>query len=395
MIGHQACRNNGSTPGEPRVARLGAGLAMTIGLLVALPGCPPDTRTTLKTLHQAESDLAATTQPTIDPRQVALTELRPYTIAAGDVLSLDFTGLEAEFAHTQVKARVRSDGSVALPLVGFVKLGGKTLASAEEAIHSAFVPSVLARLSVFVEAVDSETTTVLVSGAALQPGVVNLKRNERNVLYAVARASGFGSTTGRVRVQPLRPERAPQVYQLDRIDDLRAALLAPPLESGDLVYIEPAEASQVYLTGLVNTPGAIPVPRNATISFMRALSASGGLVDFLEPKEATLWRQLSDGRQMRVKLELASILAGETADFDLRAGDVIDIPHTPETRFRQWFAQNIRIGPFGVTAIYDPIADRRARILKNDNNDNTFQRSLLQSLGTGIPEAVIPQVPVP
>ncbi len=373
---------------------MGLGLLSAVGLLAALLGCPPDTRTTLKTLGEAEADLAATTQPSIDPRQVALTELRPYTIASGDVLSLDFTGLESEFSRTQVRARVRGDGTIALPLVGFVAVAGKTLAGAEEAIHAAYVPSVLARLSVFAESVESETTSVLVSGAALQPGVVQLKRNERNVLYAVARANGFGSTTGRVRVQPLGTNRAPQVYQLDRIDDLRAALTAAPLESGDLVYVEPAEASQVYLTGLVNTPGAIPVPRNASITFMRALSAAGGLVDFLEPKEATLWRQLSDGRQMRVKLELAAILAGQSPDFDLKAGDVIDVPHTPETRFRQWFAQNIRIGPFGVTAVYDPIADRRARILRNDD-DNTFQRTLLQSLGTGIPEALIPQVQVP
>jgi hypothetical protein len=92
---------------------------------------------------------------------------------------------------------------------------------------------------------------------------------------------------------------------------------------------------------------------------------------------------------------LADVMAGRAPDFDLLPGDLLDVPHTLDTRFRQWAAQNIRIGPFGVTAMYDPVSDYRARILRGDNDSGTWRRSLLNTLGTGIPELLVPPVPTP
>jgi hypothetical protein len=141
----------------------------------------------------------------------------------------------------------------------------------------------------------------------------------------------------------------------------------------------------------------VPVPANGSLSLVRTVAAAGGVRDFLDPPEATLWRRLPDGQQLRVKVDLAEVLAGNSADFALRAGDVLDVPHTPETRFREWVAANIRIGPFGVTAVYDPVADYRARVLRGDqyNTSGTLRRSLMYNLGTGFSELIIPPVPEP
>ena len=49
-------------------------------------------------------------------------------------------------------------------------------------------------------------------------------------------------------------------------------------------------------------------------------------------------------------------------------GDILDVPHTAATRFRQWFAQNVQIGPFGVQGVYDPVAERRAKILRDGDD---------------------------
>ena len=129
---------------------------------------------------------------------------------------------------------------------------------------------------------------------------------------------------------------------------------------------------------------------------MRTLAAAGGLRDFLGPEEATLWRKLPSGEQVRVKIDLVAVLEGEALDIALRPGDVLDVPHTAKTRFREWAAANIRIGPFGVSAVYDPVADYRARILRNDNNSGgIFRQALLPSLGTGVADLVVPTIPVP
>ena len=280
--------------------------------------------------------------------------------------------------------RVHDDGTIMLPMVGRLKVAGLDLKGVEQAIYDAHVPAYVKDMSVFVQLGGPEETTVVVVGAAGQSGLVRLPRNERNVLYALSRAGGFGATgNGRVHVRPVRPERPPVTYDLTDINDLRRALLAPPLESGDMLVVEPADVSAIYVTGLVNAPGPVPLPQNGHLSLVRTLAAAGGLRDFLAPDQATLWRRLPDGKQVRVKLALNDIMSGKAPDIELRPGDVLDVPHTAKTRLREWFAANVQIGPFGVRSIYDPLADRRARILRNDD-DGVIRQAFLGGISNGI-----------
>jgi len=370
-------------------------------------GCH-DQRISVMELETMEQQARQVAPPAVDPSALSLSELQPYTVVPGDVLSIRMYGLsEDRYAPTTLELRVQDDGEILMPVVGPVRVAGLSLRQIEQAIIAAHKPAVVKDLSVYVQLVAPETTTVLVLGAVASPGLVRLKHNERNLLYALGAAGGFGATataggfssatSGRVHVQPIRPERPPVTYNLSDINDVRLALLGEPLESGDVVIVEPAEATAVYVTGLVNAPGPVPVPVNGTLSLVRTIAAAGGVRDFLDPPEATLWRRLPDGRQVRVKVNLADVLSGRSSDIALRAGDVLDVPHTPETRFREWFASNVRIGPFGVTAVYDPVAEYRTRILRGDRygDGESVRRSILYRLGTGAAELLIPPVPEP
>lgn len=377
---------------------------------LALGACAADKRISIMELEDLERAAMQVPPTPVEHGALALAELQPYTVGPGDVLSIRMYGLaEERYTPTTLELRVQDDGAILMPVVGPVRLAGLNLRQVEQALIAAHTPGVVKDLSVYVQLIEPESTTVLVLGTVATPGLVRLKHNERNVVYALATAGGFGSTataggfssanSGRVHVRPIRPEREPVVYNLNDVNDVRLALLAPPLESGDMVIVEPAESNAVYVTGLVNAPGAVPVPVNGSLSLVRTIAAAGGVRDFLDPPEATLWRRLPDGQQVRVKVELADVLAGHSPDFALRAGDVLDVPHTPETRFREWVAANIRIGPFGVTAMYDPVADYRARVLRGDQfrESGTIRRSLLHGLGTGFGDLVLPPVlePVP
>jgi protein involved in polysaccharide export with SLBB domain len=373
-----------------------------------LSSCAADKRITVAEMQSIEESARDVTPVPVEPSTLALAELRPYTVGSGDVLAIRMYGLtEERYTPTTLELRVQDDGHILMPVVGPVRLAGLNLKQVEQAVIAAHTPAVVKDMSVYVQLVEPESTTVLVLGTVAMPGLVKLKHNERNVVYALAAAGGFGSTataggfssanSGRVHVRPIRPEREPIVYNLNDVNDMRLALLAAPLESGDMVIVEPAESNAIYVTGLVNAPGPVPVPANGSLSLVRTVAAAGGVRDFLDPPEATLWRRLPDGQQLRVKVDLAEVLAGNSADFALRAGDVLDVPHTPETRFREWVAANIRIGPFGVTAVYDPVADYRARVLRGDqyNTSGTLRRSLMYNLGTGFSELIIPPVPEP
>jgi len=379
------------------MARATRFVAVLVLLLVA--ACRADKRITLAQLQELEQEIAEVAPVRVEQEELALTDFQPYKARQGDVLAVQMVGLlEERYAPTLLQLRVQKDGCITLPVVEPIKVEGLDLSDVEQAIIAAHVPDIVKNLSVYVQLVRPEPTTVLVLGAVGQPGLVKLDNNARNVLYALAAAQGFNPlASGRIRLKPIRPEREEVVYDLTDVNDVRRALLGSPLEPGDMLVVESADDSVVYVSGLVNQPRVIPIPPRKTLSVLRAIAASGGLVDFLEPKKATLWRKLVDGRQVQVRVDLAAIRAGDEPDLALRAGDILDVPHTAETRFRQWFAQNIVIGPFGVRAVYDPVADYRARLLRDDDRagSNIIQQSLLQSLGTGVSELLIPPVSPP
>lgn len=354
-----------------------------------------DTRISPVELQRLETELAppaAASQPVeYQSRYIAR-----YRAVVGDVITTTFYGLEAEspYKSTILELRVQEDGTLVFPIVGPVPVAGLDAIGVEKAIREAHIPRVAKDLSIFVQFRETERTTVLVQGAVRQPGLIKLDDNERTPLHAIAAAGGFvREGSGRIDYKPIVSGRSTRSFDFTKVDDIRAALLSEPLESGDVLVVEETAESVVYVTGLLNRPAAIPVPRDGQLSVMRTIASSGGVVDFLDPEEATLWRKLGDGRQVRVRLDLAKIRAGESEDLALVSGDILDIPHTPASRFRQWFAENIRIGPFGVTAVYDPVADSRARILRDDQGNETVRRALLDVLGRGVSEVVVPTTP--
>jgi protein involved in polysaccharide export with SLBB domain len=369
-------------------------------LLTVLVGCQsgsdPTARISPGELHQMETELAATVAPASRPAQYHARHAQRNRAAPGDVITTTFYGLAAEspYQPTSLELRVQDDGNLYFPIVGPVAIAGLDGNGVEKAIREAHVPRVAKDLSIFVQFREKERTTVLVQGAVRSPGLVKLDDTERTPLHAVAAAGGFlREGSGRIEYTPILTGRARHSYDFTKVDDIRAALLSEPLESGDMLVVEETPDSVVYVTGILNRPAAVPVPRGRQISVLRTIAASGGLVDFLDPEEGTLYRKLPDGRQVRVRLDLVAIRSGKADDIALNAGDILDIPHTPLSRFKQWVAENIRIGPFGVTAVYDPVADNRARILADDNNNDSVRRALLDVLGGGVSEVIVPTNP--
>lgn len=361
--------------------------ALALPLLLA--GCA-DTRISVARLHEVEKQAVAIEPLELDATDLELTDFRPYKVAPGDVLTVNLIGLDGTYEESPVRVRVHVDGKVSLPLVGRIDVHGLDLEGVERAVLGAYVPDYVKDLSVFVELAKTHETTVVVIGAGGDRALVTLPRNQRNLLYALAQAGGYASgRSAKVHVFPIHPTREQLSYDLTRINDLRRALTAAPLESGDMVLVESPEPSAIYATGLLNGAGAIEIPRGSTLSVMRVVAAAGGLVDFLNPRQATLWRKLPNGEQVRVKLNLSDMLAGKEPDIAMRPGDILDVPHTAGTRFRQWFAENIQIGPFGVTAVYDPLLEMRIRNLRDDDDQVNFGRTIFETFRSGVSDLLL------
>lgn len=360
---------------------------LMVGTGLSIIGCQKDNRISVEQLRQLETSQQA--KPvSVKHSDLALAEVTRYRAQPGDTLKLTMIGLTEGVEPLSIPVRVDPQGKIRLPLVGLLPVAGKDLGEIERIVVTAYVPDYKKDLTAFAEVEKASTITVVVIGAAGQRGLVSLPSNKRNLLYALVKAEGFIQTaSGVVHVRSAHGDRELATYDLNDANDLRRAMRAPPLESGDMITVEPGEVAAIYVTGLVNTPGPIVVDPGVHMSVMQVISAGNGLIDQLEPKEATLWRKLKNGARVRVRLALDDIQAGRAEDVELRAGDILDIPPTLATRFRKWFFENIEIGPFGVSSVFDPVADRRAKILRNDNS-NVFRDILLGTVSTSIPTLI-------
>lgn len=293
-------------------------------------------------LARAESP-QPTTQPSRSTAEVwAKHAFVPYRVGSSDVLAVALTGLDQPTTTTTYQVRVNRDGDISLPLVGVVQVGDLEMEDAERAIRSAYVPGIVKNLAVIVEVVSYDTTDVLVTGAVATPGLIPLRRNQLNGLQAVASAGGVSSAaSGRITLKRVRHPGEESAFDVLDPNDLEAVFALAPLEAGDIITVEAAEPSVIYVRGLVYSPGPKLFTPGTEVSLLQILAAAGGTISSLEPKEGTLIRRMSDETDVHVKLDMRRLQSGEDPNIKLVAGDILWVPDTFETKLLAWAQQNL------------------------------------------------------
>ena len=121
---------------------------------------------------------------------------------------------------------------------------------------------------------------------------------------------------------------------------MERALAADPLETGDIIVVEPATPNTVYVGGLVSRPAPQTFPAGVRMNILQVLAGAGGLRPDLLPTEGTLIRRMPDGKDVQVKLNLARIQRGLDDNIMLAAGDILWVPETAGTRLIDFFNRN-------------------------------------------------------
>ncbi len=328
----------------------------TIGLVLTAAGCGTDHRISVAQFLDLQNRYAnqqAERVPQSAPPEVDL-GWEPYRVGPGDTLVVTLTGLDAAVVPT-LTVTINRQGEIDMPLVGKLSVLDMQIQDVEATIKAAHVPSKVRDLVVHVSVADYNTTDVTVVGAVSTPGIVPLLRSQRNLLFAILGAGGVSQfSSGRVKLQRLR--RPLEEVRLDLLDpvELQAALTLEPLEDGDIVTVEPEPNNTVYVGGLVNAPAPQIYPAGTHVNILQALASAGGLRTDVFPKEGTLIRQMPDGRDVQVKLDLTSIGNGKAENLVLASGDILWVPHTWETRVQDFINRNffLRAG-FSATVSYN------------------------------------------
>ena len=267
--------------------------------------------------------------------------LGPYKIGPGDVLTITMTGLDQPTTSTIVRARVDKTGKIDVPLAGGVMVADLEVTDAERQIKAAYVPNIVRQMAVTVDVDVYEQTGVVVTGAALNPGLVPLRRTERNLLYAVLSAGGISeAASGQVTLRRIRRPHEVECYVLTDPLDLERALSADALENGDIIVVEPALPNTIYVGGLVTRPSPQTFPAGVRMNILQVLASAGGLRPDVFPTEGTLIRRMPDGEDVQVKLNLDRIQRGLDDNITLAAGDILWVPDTAGTRLIDFFNRN-------------------------------------------------------
>jgi protein involved in polysaccharide export with SLBB domain len=288
------------------------------------------------------------------------------------------------------KARVSAKGTIELPLLGIVQVGGLTEDQVARELDRKlgrfmFDPEA----SVFVD--EYRNREVALVGAVNRPGLVLLDSPSETILDVLTQAGGVTSTAaddlilipseqgGKQQVRSAALQRVRQPHNSAEGDtrlasaegsaaaghpawtaasnaqndatsamtiqhahpisiSLRSTSLGAgqhylnlPVRPGDVIVVP--GGGEVMVVGWVHTPGHFMVGSGLTV--LGAIGAAGGPMYAADTKEVTLIRSAKDGSKKTVALDLEAISRGQAQDLAVVANDVVDVPYSG------W-----RIGPY-------------------------------------------------
>jgi polysaccharide export outer membrane protein len=156
-----------------------------------------------------------------------------YVVGVGDLLSIRVLNQD----NLSTNARVRSDGKIAVPLLGDVDVRGKQPTLVSRELEGRFKRFVVAP-SVTVTVEMSQTTTISVLGEVGHAGIYSVAP-QSGVLEGIAVAGGFTDYASRDAIYVVRPTQSHRIrFRYESL--LRGEGLAATfrLRTGDVLVVE-------------------------------------------------------------------------------------------------------------------------------------------------------------
>ena len=195
-----------------------------------------------------------------------------YRLAPGDFIRIQVF----QNPDLTLETRVTENGAISYPLIGAARIGGLTLAAAEQAIAAALRDGgFIKQPQVIIVLLQNRGNQVSVLGQVNRPGRFPLDTVTTRLSEMVANAGGIAPSGADVVIltgvrdgKPLRREvDVPGIYLNNSIQN------DVVLAGGDVIYVD--RGPMFYIYGEIQRPGSYRVERNMTVR--QALAQAGGL----------------------------------------------------------------------------------------------------------------------
>jgi polysaccharide export outer membrane protein len=246
--------------------------------------------------------LATTTDPAVlNPPD------RDIRLDPGDTITVKLFGV-TEFAPP---VRVALDGTVQLPLLGILSIGGLTIHHAEDLIAQRLVQGGMYRdPQVTVQLTDYSNKVATITGEVHAIVPILGERRLYDVLSA-AGGSGNGIPTGNIGGTGTVTTAALPITASRIVTILRPGLDKP--------------IGVVYIVGAFKIQGAIPLDQSAPLTLLQATALSGGAGYEAKLNDLRILRVQGD-RRITVPIDAGNIFKNRAPDPVLQAGDIVFLP---------------------------------------------------------------------
>jgi polysaccharide biosynthesis/export protein len=220
------------------------------------------------------------------------------------------------------KGRIDDDGSVTLPLVGKVELGGQTVAAAQQMIAGRLVDAnIIKSPQVFLHVTESPNRIVTVSGEVKNPGPIPVY-GEKRLLDILSAVGGLTPLSSPIVTIYRRGSETPMQIELPT-DPAALGSSNIAMFPGDSIVV--AKLGVVYVLGAFHQQGALPLRNNSQLTLIEALSLAGGVNYEAALKKAFILRVAATGR-VEIPFDISALLKHRIPDQTLQNEDIILVP---------------------------------------------------------------------
>jgi protein involved in polysaccharide export with SLBB domain len=234
-----------------------------------------------------------------------------YRLGNGDVLDVQIAG---RLEVTRLQVVVDPEGSVSIPPLGAIDVGGLTLLEANRRIAER-ARSLLRFADVSISVFAPRVFDVTVAGEVERPGSLQAQATQR--LHELILNAGGITPRGSARHVMVTVGNTTRELDLLRFE-LRGDVSQNPYVADNMRVYVPARAAAVTLSGAVRRPGEYEL--GATGSLREVLDLTGGLLPGAAGLDTRLTRLGPEGKKETVSVDL------RTTDVPLQSGDAIFVP---------------------------------------------------------------------
>jgi len=262
----------------------------------------------------------------LSPFTVQADDKVDYLLGAGDSIKVNVF----QSPDLSTELRVSESGTITYPLIGEVRVGGKTIQAAEQIIAQALSKGgFLKKPQVNIVLLQIRGNQVAVLGMVNKPGRYPLETFNTHLSEMIATAGGVAPAAGNgsVLLTGTR-ENQPYRYEVDIASlffgDKKSQDIA--LNNGDVIYITPG--NQISILGQVLRPGRFAV-EGFKMRLVDALAMSGGMIP--TASDSVVISGIRDGKTFKQEVDVSGIFLSPDLGNDtwVMAGDQIYVHRAP------------------------------------------------------------------